>query len=37
MMVAFVALLVLGFIVAKYVGEYLARREVMAEKSGSSD
>jgi membrane protein YqaA with SNARE-associated domain len=37
MMVAFVVLLVLGFIVARYVGEYLARREAMAEKGGSPD
>ncbi|HSK99107.1 MAG TPA: YqaA family protein [Rubrobacteraceae bacterium] len=37
MMVAFVALLVLGFVVAKYVGEYLARKEATVEKRGSSD
>lgn len=37
MMVAFVVLLVLGFVVARYVGEHLARREAMAEKSRTPD
>jgi membrane protein YqaA with SNARE-associated domain len=37
LMIAFVVLLVLGFVAIKYGGEYLARRDRAAEKGGTSD